>query len=91
MVDVVSFSIGQDDAVHYATMGYATIGRILRQLQRVDTASRANVGARGIRIAYANPTHEAVFREASWLESIGHWSKHDHRLEHGVAFYRTKP
>jgi cyclopropane fatty-acyl-phospholipid synthase-like methyltransferase len=60
-------------------------------LQLVLSKARTDTGGRGVRIAYANPTptHEAMLREQSWLESIGHLTREVHRVEHSVAFYRS--
>jgi SAM-dependent methyltransferase len=70
--------------------GADTLQQVLDKV-RADTDGRARTGDRGIRVAYANPTHEGVLREQSWLEPIGHLSKDVHRVEHSVALYRSKP
>jgi SAM-dependent methyltransferase len=65
--------------------------RLVLEKVRADTDDRADRGTRGIRIAYANPTHEHVVREQSWLESAGRWDAQEHRIEHSVAFFRSRP
>jgi cyclopropane fatty-acyl-phospholipid synthase-like methyltransferase len=42
---------------------------------------------RSVRIAYANPTQEAVFRQESWLDRREFWPKETTGLEHSVVFY----
>jgi SAM-dependent methyltransferase len=70
--------------------GADTLRLVLDKL-RSDTDGRADTGLRGVRIAYANPTHEAVLREQSWLQPTGHLRSQEHRIEHTVAFYRSRP
>jgi cyclopropane fatty-acyl-phospholipid synthase-like methyltransferase len=65
--------------------------RLVLDKVRADTDGRAGGGARAIRIAYANPTHEHVLREQPWLEPTERWDAAEHRIEHSVAFFRGTP
>jgi len=44
---------------------------------------------RDLRIAYANPTYEAVFEVHKWLEVTERWNAADRHDEHSVTFYRS--
>lgn len=65
--------------------------RLVLDKVRADTDGRAGGGARAIRIAYANPTHEHVLREQPWLEPTERWDAAEHRIEHSVTFFRGTP
>ncbi len=45
---------------------------------------------RPLRIAYANPTCDEVFRRQPWLERTDFWDAAERRIEHSVAFYRSR-
>ena len=62
--------------------GAATMAKVLDKIGR-DTAGRS------VRIAYANPTQDAVFRQQQWLERREFWPKEATGLEHSVVFYRS--
>lgn len=70
--------------------GAETLGQVLDKV-RADTDGRAGTGDRGLRLAYANPTQDAVMRAQPWLEPAGRWSRSGDRVEHAVAFYRSRP
>jgi cyclopropane fatty-acyl-phospholipid synthase-like methyltransferase len=61
--------------------GAATLEPVLEKVSR-DTKGRA------VRVAYANPTQDAVFQRQSWLDGREFWAKEQTGLEHDVAFYR---
>jgi precorrin-6B methylase 2 len=62
--------------------GASTMASVLAKIGR-DREGRS------VRIAYANPTEEAVFRQQPWLERRGFWAKETTGLEHSVAFYES--
>jgi len=64
--------------------GAATMSKVLEKIGR-DTAGRS------VRIAYANPTQDAVCRQQQWLERGEFWPKEATGLEHSVVFYRSLP
>jgi hypothetical protein len=45
---------------------------------------------RPLRIAYANPQHDSVFKRQAWLEPTEHWDANVTGGEHAVAFYRSR-
>jgi SAM-dependent methyltransferase len=47
-------------------------------------------GGRGLRIAYANPTNDAVFQEQPWLDGRERLSRDRTGWEHDVTFYRSR-
>jgi trans-aconitate methyltransferase len=61
--------------------GPATLANVLRKIRREARGS--------VRIAYANPTHDVVFQEQTWLELSERWDGATLDLEHSVAFYRS--
>jgi SAM-dependent methyltransferase len=63
--------------------GAASLGRVLEKISR-DTRGH------DVRLAYANPTHDEVFRAQPWLSGGEFWAKPQTGLEHDVAFYRSR-
>jgi SAM-dependent methyltransferase len=63
--------------------GAATLRQVLKRIGE-DTHGH------GVRLAYANPTHDAVFQEQSWLHEREYWSRDDTGCEHDVVFYRSE-
>jgi hypothetical protein len=63
--------------------GAATLEPVLEKIGR-DTRGR------DIRLAYVNPTHDAVVRQQPWLDGREFWAKEETGLEHDVAFYRGR-
>ena len=61
--------------------GAATLDPLLEMIGRTARGS--------VRIAYANPTHDAVFERHTWLKRTEHWDATTHEIEHSVSFYRT--
>lgn len=59
-------------------------------LRQVLDKVRSDRDEGDVRIAYANPTHEAVVDEQPWLEPAGRWGRDEDRIEHSVAFYRSR-
>lgn len=55
-------------------------------LERIVEGTRG----RGVRIAYANPTHDDVFREQPWLDGRERLSRDRTGWEHDVTFYRGR-
>lgn len=47
-------------------------------------------GGQGLRIAYANPTHDEVFQEQPWLDGRERLSRDRTGWEHDVSFYRSR-
>jgi precorrin-6B methylase 2 len=45
---------------------------------------------RNVRIAYATPTHDAVFQRQTWLEQSEHWDAAASGMENSVSFYRSR-
>lgn len=62
--------------------GASTMATVLAKIGS-DTEGRS------VRIAYANPTEEAVFRQEHWLERREFWAKESTGLEHSVVFYES--
>lgn len=62
--------------------GAATLAPVLERIGR-DTKGRT------VRLAYANPTHEEVFRAQPWLTGREFWARAQTGLEHDVAFYTS--
>ena len=58
-------------------------------LDAVLTKISADVKAGLIRMAYANPVHEDIFRNHHWLHRYAFWDKGKLDLEHSIAFYKT--
>ncbi len=44
---------------------------------------------RPIRLAYANPKHEAILSQRPWLDRYEMWLKEELGMEHSVTFYRS--
>lgn len=44
---------------------------------------------RPIRIAYANPEHDHILAQCSWLDRYDAWRKEERGMEHSVTFYRS--
>jgi len=55
-------------------------------LERIAAGTRG----RGLRIAYANPTHDEVFQEQPWLDGGERLSRDRTGWEHDVTFYRGR-
>jgi SAM-dependent methyltransferase len=64
--------------------GATTLEPVLDKIGR-DTRGRS------VRLAYANPTHDAVVQRQPWLDGREFWARDETGLEHDVAFYRSKP
>jgi SAM-dependent methyltransferase len=62
--------------------GAPTMASVLAKIVR-DTEGRS------VRIAYANPTEDAVFLQEHWLKRREFWAKETTGLEHSVAFYES--
>ncbi len=64
--------------------GASTLDAVLTKIHNdVQTASAS------IRIAYANPLHEDVFKKHRWLQRYEYWDKGKLHLEHSIAFYKA--
>jgi SAM-dependent methyltransferase len=63
--------------------GAATLRPVLK---RIGEETRGH----NLRLAYANPTHDSVFQEQSWLHEREYLSRDDTGWEHDVAFYRSR-
>jgi SAM-dependent methyltransferase len=62
--------------------GVATLEPVLAKIGK-DTQGRS------VRLAYANPTHDAVVQRQPWLAGREFWARGKSGLEHDVAFYRS--
>jgi len=63
--------------------GGTTLGQVLAKVAH-DTRGRE------VRVAYANPTYDEVFRAQAWLGGREFWSGAQSGLEHDIAFYRSR-
>jgi cyclopropane fatty-acyl-phospholipid synthase-like methyltransferase len=63
--------------------GAATLDVVLGKI-------RAARKGTAVRIAYANPKHDEIFTQHSWLEKYAYWDKKALALEHSISFYRSK-
>jgi SAM-dependent methyltransferase len=62
--------------------GAATLAPLVERMR--DNASQ------NLRIAYANPIHDAVFERQDWLERTARWAGVTSGVEHAVSFYRSR-
>jgi SAM-dependent methyltransferase len=60
-------------------------------LKAVLAKVRHDRRGRGVRFAYANPTHAEIFDRQEWLERTARWDRADTGLEHSIHFYRSVP
>jgi SAM-dependent methyltransferase len=63
--------------------GARTLGQVLAKVEQ-DTRGH------DVRVAYANPTYDEVFRAQAWLGGREFWSGAQLGLEHDIAFYRSR-
>jgi hypothetical protein len=64
----------------FAPFETATLGPVLAKVAK-DRRGRS------VRIAYADPTHDAVFREQPWLERHDFWPEDRTRMEYSVSLF----
>jgi precorrin-6B methylase 2 len=62
--------------------GAATLGALLEKIGRDPP--------KGLRIAYANPTHDAVFEAQAWLDRSGYLDAATSGMEHSISFYSSR-
>lgn len=65
--------------------GAVTLDNVLRKI-----AADLGPNKSRIRIAYANPEHDNVFRSHPWLERYEYWDRKTLRMEHSVSFYKAR-
>jgi precorrin-6B methylase 2 len=74
---------GADALFLFNPFGADTLDQVLTRIEKDNEA-------RAVRIAYATPTHKAVFNDHGWLEEYRQPGATDVDSSEGVAFFRTR-